>query len=115
MSTEVAGVVASAIDQCGFSATHERNAHEIYPLKRNHPAVMTDHSLAIENRKLEPGIVGAIAGRPNDRSDLPVGEIQSKRRAFLDLGRRQSMRRLDHAVKTVRLCPLVDPVQEAGH
>ena len=47
---------------------------------------MTNHPLAIENGKLEPGIVGTIAGGPNDCPDLSIGEIQTKRRGLLNLG-----------------------------
>ena len=32
MITEIAGVVAGAIDQCGFSATHERHPHQVNAL-----------------------------------------------------------------------------------
>src|SRR6202161_1469469 len=97
MITDVAGVVASAIDQCGFSATHERDAHQIYALRCHHPAVVTDHALAIENRKLEPGIVGAITGGPNDRPDLSAGEIQSERRGWVVPGRREPGGGVGHA------------------
>ena len=95
MRAQVAGVVAGAVDQGGLSAAQELHPHQIHAGRGNDPAVMADHALAVENRQFEPGIVGPIAGGPDDRLDLARGEVHAERRRILDAGRRQAMRRFD--------------------
>src|SRR5262249_26322897 len=44
MGTEVTGVVASAIDEGGFSAAQELTADEVHARRTNDPSVMPDHA-----------------------------------------------------------------------
>ena len=54
MGAEVAGVVASTIDEGGFSAAQELTPDKIHAGRTNDPSVMPDHALAVENRDFEP-------------------------------------------------------------
>src|SRR6516165_7295022 len=107
---QVSGVIAGTIDQCRFSTAQERSAYQIHASGRNDPTIMTDHSFTIENRQLEPGIIGTVAGGPDDCLNLSAGEVQTERRSFLYMGGRQPVGRLGRVVQTVRVRPLVDEV-----
>jgi hypothetical protein len=63
-------VVASTIDQGGFATAQELSSHKIHSWRTNDAAVMTDHALAVENRQLEPGVIGPIADGPDNRFDF---------------------------------------------
>jgi len=54
MGAEVAGIVASTIDQGGFSTAQELRSHEIHARRTNDPAVMAEHAFAVEDRHFEP-------------------------------------------------------------
>ena len=110
MIAQVSGVIAGTIDQCRFSTAQERSAYQVHARGRNDPTIMADHSFAIENRQLKPGIIGTVAGGPDDRLDLSAGKVQSERRGLLDMCGRQAVWRLGPVVKAVRARPLVDEV-----
>jgi len=45
--TEVAGVVASTIDEGGFSTAQELTPDEVHARRTNDPSVMPDHAFAV--------------------------------------------------------------------
>src|ERR1700745_1139759 len=110
MIAQVSRVIAGTIDQCRFSTAQKRSAYQIHARGRNDPTIMTNHSFAIEDWQLEPGIVGTVASCPDDCLDLPASEIQAKRGSLLDIGGRRAVWRLGPVVKAVRAHPLVDEV-----
>jgi hypothetical protein len=62
MVAEITRVVASAVDQCGLSPPQELHAHQIDTGRaKDDAAVMDNHALAVEYRKLEPGVVRPVA------------------------------------------------------
>ena len=76
------------------------------------PAVVADPALAVEHRHLEPRVVGAIAGRPDDGPDAAAGEIKGEGRRGVDCGRSKAVRRLDLAVEAALGRPAVDDVEQ---
>ena len=84
MGAKVAGVVASSVDQSGFSTAQELRPHQIHARRGNHAPVMADHTLAVENRQFKPGVIGPIAGCPYDRFDLARCEVHAKWRGILN-------------------------------
>src|SRR5262245_13857014 len=108
MGTEIARVVAGAIDQSGLAAAQKLHSHDVQARMRGDPAIVTDLALAIQDRHLEPGIVRAISGCPNDRPDPAFREVHEKRRRSLDKSGSKPMRRIDLSVEAVAGGPLVD-------
>src|SRR5262249_15222830 len=115
MGTEVTGVVASAIDEGGFSAAQELTADEVHARRTNDPSVMPDHAFAVENGDFEPRIVRPVAGSPDDRLDLARGKIEAERRRFLNARGPEAVWRLSQVVKAVLPRPAVDQVQQPAH
>src|SRR5215471_7433084 len=110
MGAQVTGVVASTIDQGGFSTAHELSPHKIHPRRRNDPSVVLEPSLAIENRHFKPRVVGSVARGPNNCFDLARRQIHSEWRRRLHTGRRQAMWRVGSGIEAVSLRPFVDSV-----
>ena len=75
MIAEIARVPAGTIDERGFASAEELQAHHIHAGRRDHPAVVADVSLVIEDGHVQPRIVEAVPGRPDDCFDLPACEI----------------------------------------
>ncbi len=101
MFAEIARVVAGAVEEDGFAAAQEWHAHQVHAGRVDDAAVVTDLALAIEHRHIEPRIVGAEAGRPDDRPDVSAGEIHAQRRRGLDLDRGEAVRSFELAVAAI--------------
>ena len=110
MGAEVAGVVASTIDQGGFSTAHELSPHKIHPRRCNDPSVMLEPAFAVENRHFKPGVVGSVARCSNNCFDLTRSQIHSEWWRRLNSGWRQAMWRAGCGIEAVLLRPLVDSV-----
>ena len=81
MVAEVAGVVAGAVDEsstCGGAGTACRSGTG--PATSTTPPSWRIIALAVEHRHVEPGVVGAEAGRPDDRPDLAAAEVEAEAR-----------------------------------
>ena len=91
MGTQVAGVVASTIDEGGFSTAQELTPDKVHAWRTNDPSVMPDHAFAVENRDFEPRIVRPVAGGPDDRLDLSRGKIEAERRRYLNTRGREAV------------------------
>ena len=68
--------------------------------------------LASSTGDVEPGVVGAEAGRPDDRLDRAAGEIEAERRRLGHDRRREPVRRRHRVVDAVGRRPLVDGVEQ---
>src|ERR1700681_4758825 len=75
---------------------------------------MTDLALAVENRDVEPGMVGAEAGRPQDCPYPAPSQVHAERRCRLDLGRREAVWRRHLVIKAGEAGPFVDALEKAG-
>ena len=62
MSAKLADVVASTIDQSGFSTAKELCPHQIHARRGNHAPIMADHTLAVVKGQFKPGVIGPITG-----------------------------------------------------
>src|SRR5262245_15369063 len=115
MRAQVASIVTGAVDQRGFAAPQELHPHEVDAGRTDNAAVVRDVALTIENRQLQPGIVWSVTGGPNDRLDAALNEVHAERGRLLDAGRRQTIRRADRSIETVRVRPFVDQLEQAAH
>jgi hypothetical protein len=52
----------------------------------DHAAVVADVAGTVKHGDVEPGVVGAEARGPQDRGDLPAGEVQLDGGAGVDVG-----------------------------
>src|SRR5215207_7519325 len=95
MIAEIARIVAGAIDQGRLATAQKLQPHQVHAWMCRDPAIVTHLALAIENRHIEPGVVRAVAGSPNDRPDLARGEIHAERRSALHLCGGKAVRRID--------------------
>ncbi len=68
-------------------------------------AVVTEPSLRVDHRHVEPRVVGAEPRRPDDRADLAAAEIEREPRRLRHLGRGE-------ALAGVASGPLVEPVEQ---
>ena len=90
MVAEIARIVAGAIDERRLATPQELHAHQVQARRLDHAAVVTDAALAIERGDVQPRKIGAVSGRPDDRANAGVGQIQGERRRLRDLGGRQA-------------------------
>ena len=105
-------VVAGTVDEARLASTQERRADQVHPGRVDDTTVVADHALAVEDVHVEPGVVGAEAGRPDDGLDRPAGEIQAERRRLGHDRRREPVRRRYRVVHAVGRRPLVDGVEQ---
>ena len=77
---QLGGVGRRPVDQARLTAAQERHADQVQARAGRHAAVVDDPAPAVEHRDVEPGQVGPVAGRPDDRADRPGPEVQGQRR-----------------------------------
>ena len=82
VGAHVDGVGADAVEEAGFAAPEERKADDVQPWHRHDSTVVDDLSAAVEDGTVEPGVGGAVTGRPDDGAD--AGQV--------NIGRRRSER-----------------------
>ena len=112
-AAEVLGVVAGAVDERRLAAAQEGHAHQVHARRvDDDAAVVADQPLAVEHRHVQPGVVGAEAGGPDDRADLAAGEVDAQRWRVLDDRRSGSPGGLELTVEPVLGRPLVDRVEQ---
>src|SRR3954451_18439421 len=73
---------------------------------------MANESLAVEDRDVEPRVVGAEARRPDDRPDLPGLEVEAEGRVAVDDRRGEAVGWVVEVVEVVGGDPRVDRVEE---
>ena len=76
MLDQVARVVFGAVDEGRLAAPEHRQSDRIQPGRIDDAAVVPQVALAIDDRHVEPAVVGAKAGRPDDRPDLAAREVE---------------------------------------
>ena len=116
MVGQIAGVVLGAVDEARFATPQHVQPDPIQAGSfRDHSRVVSQTSFSIENAGVEPRIVGTKAGRPDDRRDPAIPQIQAEGWRLLDSGRGESMRCLDLTFHPVLQHPVVDSAEEAVH
>ena len=76
---QVARVILGAVDEGRLAAPEKGQSDGIQAWRIDNSAIMPQLALGIHDRNIEPAIVGAKPGRPDDGTDLatPEGEIKS--------------------------------------
>jgi hypothetical protein len=80
MRTQVSGIVTGAVDKTRLSASKERHAHQVHARGIDDTAIVADTALAVEDRHVQPRVVRAESGGPDDGLDLTAIQIHRERR-----------------------------------
>ena len=64
MGTQIAGIVAGAVDERRFAPAQELNTHQVHTGGFDDTAVVAHAALAVQDRHVQVRIVRAEAGRP---------------------------------------------------
>ena len=81
MRAQFLGVGLGAVDEAGPPPAQEVGAEQVHARCVAHDtAVMADPALVVEDRNVEPRVVGAIAGRPDDRADVGTAQVEGEHR-----------------------------------
>jgi membrane-bound lytic murein transglycosylase MltF len=78
--TQVSGIVTGAVDKTRLSASKERHAHQIHARGIDDTAIVANTALTVEDRHVQPRVVGAESGGPDDGLDLTAIQIHRERR-----------------------------------
>src|SRR3990170_4760687 len=73
---DVPGVVLRAMDEGRFATTEDRQPHRIQPWRIDDAAVVPQMPLPIDDGNIQPAVVRAKAGCPDDRTDLAAREVE---------------------------------------
>src|SRR5690348_1528715 len=77
VSHEVAGIVLRAVNERRFATPQHRQSNGIHAGGVGDEAtVVAQLALAVVDRNVEPAIVGAEAGGPDDRTDLAAAQVE---------------------------------------
>src|SRR5512145_216296 len=113
VGAKVARIVPDPVDEARFAAPQERQAEEVQARRFGYDAALVaDIALAVEDRYLQPGVVGAKPGRPDDRPNSGALEIEPEWRRCFDARRFRAMRGIDDIAHPVFRGPFVNPVQQ---
>ena len=77
---DLSRVVLDAMDERGLAAPQHRQAERIESRAVDHSAVVSELALRVDDRYVEPRVVGPIAGRPHHRADLATLQIELQAR-----------------------------------
>src|SRR4051812_36003937 len=75
------GVVFDEADQRRAARVLPGLAEEVKARNLRDPAVVTQTAIFVEDRQLDPRVIGAVAGRPDDGVDLELAAVVEARSA----------------------------------
>jgi hypothetical protein len=76
VGAQVTRIVADPVDEARFPAPQKRQAHHVQAWRFHHDAaIVADVALQVDYRYVQPGIVGAESGRPDDPPDPRTTQI----------------------------------------
>ena len=80
MIHQLSRIVLGAVDEARLAAAQHGQPEHDHPRDcRRHAAVVAHVPLRVDDGNVEPAVVGAEAGRPEDRPDLAAAEIDAAR------------------------------------
>src|SRR5581483_11124453 len=91
---EIRRIVPGAVDEGGLAPPHERQPHDVHARRGTNAARVAQAALVIEDGHVQPGIVGAKAGRPDYRLDPHRTEIELEPMAVGNVRRLIAARRV---------------------
>ena len=93
---DVAGIVLGTVDEARPAAAQHRQPEHDHPRAVDDDApVVADVPFRVDDGNVQPAVVGAKAGRPEDRPDLAAAEIDPDARRFRRAGRLEAFRLAD--------------------
>ena len=76
MLDEVARVILGAVDERGLASPEDGQPDGIQPRRVDHSSIVPQVALAIDHRHVEPAVVGAKPGCPENGPDRATPEVK---------------------------------------
>src|SRR5262249_56388433 len=76
MRDDVPRVVFRTVDETRFAPAQERQTEDVETWRVDDAAVVAEAALLVEDRHVQPAVVGTEARRPHDRMNLSTAEIE---------------------------------------
>ena len=95
MVGKVAGIGRGPIDERRLAPAHERQTHDVHAPRGHDAAGVAHAALAVEHGHVQPGVIGPEAGRPDDRLDAAVAEIEAEARGPIEPCRLEAVGRAE--------------------
>jgi hypothetical protein len=73
---QLLGVGTDAVDEGGAASSGERHAEDVEARNVEHSAVVDDAAAPVEERCVDPRVVGTIASRPHDGADASQRDLR---------------------------------------
>src|SRR5580693_4669653 len=109
---KVRGVVPGAVDKAGLAPPQHCASHEIETWRRRDASVVTDLTFRVEDRDIQPRVVGAKAGCPEHRLDLTRTEREQQWRVVSDLRAIETLWVVDLMNEPAAVHPGIEGVQQ---
>src|SRR5215510_10080302 len=91
MVDHVARVVLDAVDERGLAPPEHRQAEGVHTRAVDGAAVVAQLTLRVDDRYVEPPVVGPVTRCPDNRPDLTAAEIETEPRRPRHLRRREAL------------------------
>src|SRR5258706_5872294 len=73
---QIARVIFRAVDEGRLASPQDRQSDRIQPRRLDNPAIMPQMAFGIDHRNIEPAVVQAKPGRPDDGLDFAAPEVE---------------------------------------
>src|SRR5439155_6987679 len=81
------GIVLHPADQRGAASVLPGEAQDVEPRDIGDAAAVTQAAVLVEDRQLDPGVVGAVPGRPDHGLDFDVAAVLDANRVAVGVDR----------------------------
>src|SRR5688572_30926044 len=112
---QFARVVFGAVNETRLATPQDRQAQRIEAGRIDDAAVVAQLSLGVEDRHVEPAVVRAKPGRPDDRLGLALPQVELQWRRIGRPGGFEALRSANLGVAPVAASPLVEGAQQTFH
>src|SRR6266567_9337529 len=78
MIDHISRVILRAINETRFASAKDGQPQSIHPRCIDDASVVSQVTLAIDHRHVEPAILRTKTGRPQDRTDLAIPQVEAE-------------------------------------
>ena len=93
MIDHLTSVVLDAVDERGLATPQDGETERVQARAVDDATVVAEMALGVDDRHVEPAVIGAKSGCPDDRADLPVAEVELQPRRPGNLRWREALGR----------------------
>ena len=108
-------VVLDTVNERRLAAPQHGDPQSVKSRAVDHAALVAQLGLRVDHRHVEPRIIGPESRRPHDRADLAAPQVKLQRRRPGHTRRLEALGSAHLIVTPVRMCPIVERVQQAPH